>query len=271
MKKIVLCADDYGQNQSISQAIITLLEKKRLSATSCMTTSSLWPVHAKWLQPLVDQADMGLHFNLTEGKPLSGKLAGSHGFLPLSKLVLKAYWRLLNRSAIEAELHAQLDAYEAAMGRMPDFIDGHQHIHQLPVIRQALLNVYEKRLRMTNSYVRCVHHPRSYGQMNVKRLIIQLLGASAFKKMLVKHKIPHNASFAGIYPFTDSKQYARFFPRFLAQISEGGVIMCHPGLASVDGDSIAKARYDEFLYLDSDQFVLDCFRAGVTLCRKTLR
>lgn len=274
MKKIVLCADDYGQNQFISQAVIALLEKKRLSATSCMTTSPLWPAHAEWLQPLKNQADIGLHFNLTEGKPLSEELVHSHGFMPLSKLVFKSYWRLLNQSAIEAELNRQLDAFEAAIGQTPDFIDGHQHIHQLPVIRNAVLNIYEKRLRAKNTYLRCVHHPKVYSQMNVKRMIIQLLGANAFKKKILKYNIPHNSSFAGIYPFTHSKRYSDIFPRFLDQITDGGVIMCHPGLLPThdkEPDSIAKARYDEFLYLESNQFVMDCFKAGVTLCRKNLR
>lgn len=272
MKIIGLCADDYGQNQSISQAIIALIEKKRLSATSCMTTSVLWPTHAKWLKPWVDQVDIGLHFNLTEGAPLSEKLAHSHGFLPLSKLLFKAYWRMLNKSAIESELNAQIDAFETAMGRLPDFIDGHQHIHQLPVIRNVLLKVYEERLRKTNCYVRCVHDPKVYMRMRgrnyIKSLIIQLVGASAFKKKVIKRQIPHNSSFAGIYRFTDSVRYSTIFPRFLAQINNGGIIMCHPGLLSVisnDTDEIARARQDEFLYLESNQFVLDCFEAGVVL------
>jgi chitin disaccharide deacetylase len=104
MKKITLCADDYGQNQSISQAIIALFEKNRLSATSCLTSSLFWPEHAKWLQPFANQVDIGLHFNLTEGKPLSHDMLSAHGFLPLSQLILKAYARRLNREAIEAEL-----------------------------------------------------------------------------------------------------------------------------------------------------------------------
>jgi len=254
MKKITLCADDYGQNEAISQAIIVLLEKNRLSATSCMTTASDWPVHAKWLQPFTKQADIGLHFNLTEGKSLS-----------LSKLLLKAYCRSLNTSAIEAELHAQLDAFREAMGRMPDFIDGHQHIHQLPIIRNALLNVYEERLRTTKCYVRCVHAPKVH---DIKRWIIQLLGASSFKKMIIKREIPHNSSFSGIYQFTDSMRYSQIFPRFLREISDGGIIMCHPGLSSSDTtDVIAKARYDEFLYLESNQFMVDCFDAEVVLGR----
>jgi len=266
MKNITLCADDYGQNQSISQAIIALLEKNRLSATSCMTTGAKWPEYAKWLHPWIERADIGLHFNLTEGHSLSGQLA----FLPLSKLLFKAYWRFLKQSAIEAELHAQLDAFESALGRLPDFVDGHQHIHQLPVIRQALFHVYEKRLRSVNCYLRCVYHPRFFLRPDrFKEIIIQLLGARAFKKMAMRGKIPHNSSFSGIYPFADRKPYSQRFPRFLAEVSDGGIIMCHPGLSpSTEADMIAEARYREFLYLESDAFVMDCFHAGVSIKKR---
>ncbi len=271
MKKITLCADDYGQNQSISQAIIALLEKNRLSATSCMTTVPMWPEHAKWLHPLAHQADIGLHFNLTEGKPLSDILLNSHGFMPLSQLLIKSYWRLLNAAAIEAELNAQLDAFEAAMGCMPDFIDGHQHIHQLPVIRDVLLKVYNQRLRKTDCYIRCVHDSKIYLRLNIKKWMIQLLGAGGFKKRITRDKIPHNSSFSGIYHFSKGGQYSRIFPRFLAQIKDRGIIMCHPGLAPVDkADVIAESRFHEYLYLESNQFVLDCFQAGVVLDRLIL-
>ncbi len=262
IKQITLCADDYGQNQSISQGIIALLEKNRLSATSCMTSSPDWSAHAKWLQPFAEHADIGLHFNLTEGKPLSAKA----GFLPLSQLILKAYACQLKESFIKAELNAQLDAFAAAMGRLPDFIDGHQHIHQLPVIRDVLMSVYEERLRTTNSYIRCLYEP--YLSSTLKGAIIQLLGAKTFKKNLIQHRIPHNSSFAGIYSFAHSAHYSRIFPSFLAQIKEGGLIMCHAGLSSQNTeDRIAKTRYHEFVYLKSDDFVSDCFQAKVVLGR----
>jgi len=273
MKKITLCADDYGQNPSISQAIITLIKKNRLSATSCLTTSSFWLEHANWLQPLVGCVDVGLHFNLTEGKLLSNAL-DSNGFLSLTKLLFKAYGGGLDSTAIEAELHAQLDVFEAAMGCMPHFINGHQHIHQLPVVRHALLKIYEKRLRAAGCYVRCVHDPRSYCRIRsrhyIKGLIIQSLGAAAFKKMLIRHQIPHNSSFAGIYSFAEAARYSRIFPHFLAQINDGGIIMCHPGLLSRENDMIAEARHYEFLYLESNDFVADCFQAGVMLERLSL-
>ena len=272
MKKVVLCADDYGQNQSISQAIIALLEKNRLSATSCMTNSSGWLEHARWLQPFDGQADIGLHFNLTEGKPLSERLAATHGIMSLQHLIAKACAHRLSRSAVEAELNAQLDAFVEGMGRLPDFVDGHQHIHQLPVIRHALLNVYEARLRDARAWLRCVHDPRAFLRVHsrhyLKKLIIQLLGAGVFKKMVIERGIPHNSSFAGIYSFTDAMRYSHMFPRFLADIRDNGLIMCHPGLLTSDRtDKISDARYQEFLYLIGDHVVRDCLHAGVSLHR----
>ena len=120
MKTIILCADDYGQNESISQAIIMLLEKNLLSATSCMTNARDWQDHAKLLINFKDKADIGLHFNLTEGKPLSSAMTK---MLPLGRLVMQSYWRFLDVSVIEAELNAQLDAFYSAMGQLPHFID----------------------------------------------------------------------------------------------------------------------------------------------------
>ncbi|MHB1948831.1 MAG: ChbG/HpnK family deacetylase [Gammaproteobacteria bacterium] len=269
MKSIILCADDYGQNTVISQAIIELLKKKRLSATSCMTNSYYWLSHAKWLAPVSDQADIGLHFNLTEGKPLS---KGFGDFKPVSDLIIQAYLRRLKQAAIETELYAQLDQFVAGMGREPDFIDGHQHIQQLPVIRDAILRVYEKRLQKTGCYLRCVSDPSALTRFRdsgyLKTVIVQLCGAAAFKKAVIKQNIPHNSSFAGFYDFAEGKNYPTLFPTFLDLIKDRGLIMCHPGLeATTDEDPIAQARFFEYTYFSSDQFMEDCTKREITLGR----
>lgn len=270
MKRIILCADDYGQNTAISQAIITLLKKNRLSATSCMTTSYYWLSHAKWLQALSlqDKPDFGLHFNLTEGKPQSDDFGLD--FPPIVDLILKAYLRRLNQADIEAELHAQLDQFVAGIGREPDFIDGHQHVHQLPVIRDALFAVYEKRLRKSNCYIRNVFDKKSFLRMTKsgysKMVFIQLCGAFAFKKELIKRQIPHNSSFAGVYDFKDAKKYSTLFPEFINQIKDNGIIMCHPGFnAEAQEDPIADSRPLEYHYFQSDAFLEDCLAGRVTL------
>lgn len=256
MKTIVLCADDYGQNQFISQAIIALLEQERLSATSCLTTAPEWQHAAKALLPFNNKVDIGLHFNLTEGKLLTPGIKT----MPLAKLIMRAYWRLLDAAKIEAELNAQLDAFSAAMGRLPDFLDGHQHIHQLPVIRNVVFKVYEQRLRQQGSYIRCVYDERLFMQKpDIKKFAIQLLGAGRFKRELIKRNIPHNTGFSGIYSFKDAARYAQIFPFFLRNISDRGIIMCHPGyLADVGEDKIVSARSYEFNYFAGEQFQRDC-------------
>src|SRR6476661_9118413 len=78
-KRIVLCADDYGQALEISQGIIQLIQQKRLSATSCMVNTAVWHECAQWLIPFYQGVDIGLHFNLTRGTALSSEYAKAHG------------------------------------------------------------------------------------------------------------------------------------------------------------------------------------------------
>jgi predicted glycoside hydrolase/deacetylase ChbG (UPF0249 family) len=256
MKRIILCADDYGQNSAISQAIVELLREKRLSATSCLVTSSFWVEQAKWLEALKNKADIGLHFNLTQGKPLSSQLPA---FFSLKDLIIKSHLGQIKAGVIAAELRAQIDQFTKAFGQLPDFIDGHQHVHQFPIVRDAVFEVYEERLRGNGSYIRCTYDSRQLLRFRdvayVKQLIIQLCGGIKFKEEAIKRKIPHNDSFSGIYDFARSIEYTQLFPRFLNQAQDGGIVMCHPGLLSGDeNELLATARHNEYLYFFSNKF-----------------
>jgi predicted glycoside hydrolase/deacetylase ChbG (UPF0249 family) len=275
-KRIVLCADDFGQALAISRGIISLLENNRLSATSCMVNTPYWPEHAKWLQPFRGKADIGLHFNLTEGSPISTEFIRAHGpdLIPLPAMLKKSFMRKLNQAAIEAECHAQIDRFLEVMGHLPDFIDGHQHVHQFPIVRSALMNVYEQKLRNNNCYVRLVSEKIKLSDIfhDMKKIIIYLSGTRALERLLNKKKIPYNHTFAGIYSFDKALSYGRLFRGFLAQASEGELIMCHPGLeASSGSDVIATARFQEYQYFTSDRFVIDCEENGVVLARFSLK
>jgi predicted glycoside hydrolase/deacetylase ChbG (UPF0249 family) len=268
MKRIVLCADDYGQNSAISQAIVELLEAKRLSAVSCMVTDPKLPVYAKNLESFKETTDIGLHFNLTEGKLLSANFPQS---TPLNTLIINSNLRNLHKETIADELRAQLDVFASTFNKLPDFIDGHQHVQQLPVIRDALLMVYDERLRANGTYLRCTYSPGALTKINtaayIKQLIIQLCGGIGFKKLLMTHKIPHNQSFTGIYDFKNSYNYTQLFLQFLDQIADGGIIMCHPGLVGKETDVIVTTRHHEYCYFSSQQFLHDLSNKNVKLVR----
>lgn len=273
MKSITLCADDYGQNSAISQAIIDLLKQKKLSATSCMTNMTQWLTHAAWLAPYKDQADLGIHLNLTEGSPISTEFKQAYGdsFPSLTTLLRKCFLRQMNSEIIYAELQAQLEQFTAGVGHLPHFIDGHQHIHHFPIIREALFKLYETRLRGADCYIRHVDDPyvwrRIFDGAYIKRLIIQLSGAHAFKQQLIALNIPHNSSFSGIYDFYHQKDFATLFPKFLKESKQGGIIMCHPGLSTANNANEIPSRLNEYRYFNSQKFQIDCDLNQVKIAR----
>lgn len=256
-KHIVLCADDYGQEPVISQGILALLKRQRLSAVSCMVSASYWHEHATLLAPYQKQVDIGLHFNLTEGKTA----------LPV--VLLQALLRRLDVATISAELNRQLDLFISEMGCLPDFIDGHQHVHQFPVVRDALLRVYETRFKDHKPYIRLINSKLKIGDMinDVKKIIVQTMGTRALRSALIQYDIPFNSSFSGMYSFSTTQPYSRIFPTFLKEIDDRGLIMCHPGLGSSTTDPIVKARNNEYEYFVSSQFSEDCLAYGVTIER----
>lgn len=247
-KQLTLCADDFGQNAEVSTGILNLLAKQRLSAVSCLTTFPDWSLFAKKLLIYQDEIDIGLHFNLTENSL----------FPDLSSLMRTVYFGKLDKELLESELHIQLDCFIEATGKLPDFIDGHQHVHHLPIVRDVLLKVYKIRLQTNHAYLRSCQ-TLSLLQDFPKNLIIQLTGARALKKILQKQHIPHNSSFAGIYDFKHAKNYRDYFNQFLQQITDRGLIMCHPGLFSEEtSDPLANSRRYEYQYFMSDEFLQDC-------------
>ena len=62
-------------------------------------------------------------------------------FLPLATTLRRAHLRSLQPKLLIAEISRQFEAFVAAFGRPPDFVDGHHHVHLFPQIRDAVLRV----------------------------------------------------------------------------------------------------------------------------------
>jgi len=255
MKSIILCADDFGQNHEINEGILALVKKERLSGVSCMTTGPLWQEGGEALKHYLASSPsknigVGLHFNLTFGTLFSRPSAS------LPSWILRTHLRHIPKEEIKRECITQLQAFQNIMGHPPHFIDGHEHIHQLPGIGEILFSLYEEKQIPNTTYVR--HCFTEKGPFALKRWILNGVGARQFHEKVQQRKIPHNTSFAGIYDFSPSRNYQQLFQRFCEDSASSGLIMCHPALLSQDEtDPIRNARYNEYLYLDSDSFLKD--------------
>lgn len=272
-RAIVLCADDYAIAPGVSRAIVALIREGRLAATSCMAISQFWPEHAAWIQPLREKADIGLHLTLTDAAPLSAMphLAAGGRLPGLSQLITMALLRRLDSDEIAGEVDRQIDRFMSNFGHPPDYIDGHLHVHQLPVVRDIIIDRIRRGL--PNAYVRVCTEPAGAiirrGIAVPRALVISALGR-AFRRQVDQARIPSNRRFAGVRDFDEKQPYRTLMQRFLRDAPPGLLVMCHAGIADADlaaADRVTTAREEEYRYLASDAFPADLAAAGVQLSR----
>lgn len=249
MKRLAFCADDYGAGPAVDRGILALVRRGRLGAVSCQVACPGWTAGAPALLAGAAAVDVGLHLDLAYGR---GGLAA---------LLARSHLRALPRGPLAGRIAAQLDAFERAAGRPPDFVDGHQHCHQLPVVRDVLLDLLEARYGERRPFVRSTRPRRWRG---AKPGLIAALGGAAMAGELERRGFPHNSDFGGVYDLGPGGDYGARMRAWLADVDDGGLLLCHPGEAPGDpGDPIAPARARELAYLASDAFPADLAAAAV--------
>ena len=272
MKRIWLVADDYGIAKPVNGAIRDLIATNRINGTSVMVVAPGFDgEEARLLLDAVAQArhaEIGLHFTLTAPfKPLTDDYAPlkDGAFHSIGRTMVASIMGHLERMTIAAEVQAQIAAFKAALGRAPDYIDGHQHVQLLAPVSDALL--YTMKQDAPGAWVRqCERIPNAtYGDR--KAWLLDFLSAR-FRKRAAKLGIATNTAFAGTYNFTDDAEFATLFPKFLEGLPERGLIMCHPGIvdgALIELDSLTTLREREYAYFKSEAFPAALAANGVTL------
>jgi predicted glycoside hydrolase/deacetylase ChbG (UPF0249 family) len=244
MIPIILSADDYALNAGIDLAVIDLVRRGLLTATSCLVLSPRWKEAAKMLDADIRaRADIGLHLDFTEFAQ-----SARH---TLPALIALTAGRMLQQKVLTQSIHAQLDRFEAVMGAAPDYIDGHQHVHQLPQIRDALVAILKQRYGDNAPWIRLAkpagHH--------LKESIISMLGARQMSAELDKARLRHSDWLLGVYGFDlDEQAYRTRLALWLGQAairrSEVCTFMCHPAISAKSlGDPICEARVVEYKVL----------------------
>jgi chitin disaccharide deacetylase len=260
-KRIWLCADDYGISPAVSAAVRDLIIRRRINATSVMVgTPSFSPAEAQALTAAAaTHAALGLHMTLTGPfRPLSPDFAPLHdgAFPMLAGMAGRALARRLDPTALAAEIAHQFAAFRAAFGRPPDYVDGHQHIHVFPQIRDALIRVVKT--AAPQAWIRqCARSdaaPKSYA--DPKGFILDALSAR-FRRLATQQGLRTNPAFAGTYSFQPGAVFEDLFPGFLDGLPDGGLVMCHPG--KVDDelrrlDPLTDLREREYAYFLDERF-----------------
>ena len=274
-RPLILCADDYALSPGVSRGILDALDAGRLNATGAMTNRPAWRTAARDLADFGPHADIGLHLNFTFGAPLGAmpELAPNGEFPRLGAFLAKARAGRLPREEIRAEIARQFDAFEDAMGRPPDFVDGHQHVQVFPGVRQWVLAEMLRRglagrawLRDSSDHVLRILPRRAHVP---KALVLAWLGRG-YAREVARHGFLTNHGFAGFSAFDLKRDYGADFPRYLVSGGERHLVMCHPGRVDADrsaGDEVTHTREQELAFLLSEDFAPALEQAGFELRR----
>jgi chitin disaccharide deacetylase len=271
-RRILLCADDYGISPAVSAAIRDLIAKRRINATSVMVGAPSFSQAeaAALLGAAGTHAAIGLHLTLTSPfRPLSSHFAPLRdgAFLPLAAMAGRALAHALKPSLIATEISSQFAAFRSTFGRAPDYVDGHQHIHVFPQIRETLLRVVKA--EAPRAWLRQCGRPAAAHKSlaDPKGLILDGL-SKRLRRLAAEHGVRTNPAFAGTYSFKPGADYAKLFPGFLDALPDGGVIMCHPGKVDAELrrlDPLTDLRAREYAFFLDDAFPRLLAERGYTL------
>jgi chitin disaccharide deacetylase len=143
--QIILNADDFGYDPIVNLAIYQSFQQGLIYSTSMIANLEGFEDGVKMFhaEPSLFK-NTGIHFNLTEGYPLSDSIKSCRLFCDESgKFIFKRqkplfYLSKQEKKAVYFELKAQMEKLCAA-GIQPVHIDSHHHIHtEWPIMKQVI-------------------------------------------------------------------------------------------------------------------------------------
>ncbi len=268
-RRLSLCADDFGQSAAINAGVLSLLASGRLQATSVLSEGPVWAEGAARLKALLSstnpQADVGLHLNLTH--PFEGAILAR----PLPHWLLSCTLRLASKHEVRDSFLRQVEAFVRHYDRLPDYLDGHQHVHAFPVVRDAVMEIIDQcwQGQTVRPWLRVPE--RLTGDDAAFKAFVLRASTRGFGALAESHGLRTTPAFGGLYSLQPDDGFEGRMKRWLRESPDGTLIMCHPGLTNREApdasDPIAPARAVEYAYLSGEAFLADCARNGVQLVR----
>jgi predicted glycoside hydrolase/deacetylase ChbG (UPF0249 family) len=247
---VIVHADDFGESREITDGICQAIEAGVVTSTSVMVNMPGSAEALRRAPKLTQQASFGIHLNLCEGRPLTrgATLTDAAGeFLRKRTLAAHALLGKLSLPQLEAEVTAQLAMLRDAGVRV-SHLDGHKHLHQLPVVCAAVANVLPRfgieRVRITRL--------ASIGLARSASLLAREIAARHAARVFARARLRsplHTVDLRAL--LTDQPLAPARGPRASSPIE----ICCHPGTAAADaGKPGSHRRCHELEFLLSPRF-----------------
>lgn len=256
-RTLCICVDDFGLNEGVNAAVSDLAQRRHISAAGFMVKrKGVLDGAVRLVDISAEILSVGLHLDMG---PL---LDADGGDGSLGRLIAASYLGALDPAAVRAEIVEQLDRFEHLTGRPPAFVDGYQHVHQLPVVREALVEEIVRRYAAHRPWLRITAPMRETWLPRDRQGLVFSLGGRGLRLLAAQHGIATNRRLLGFYGYEGTREdYRLRLLGWLRDCESGDVLMCHPS-AEAHGDCRhSGARRDEFAVLQA----LDLGTGGVSL------
>lgn len=134
-RKLIINADDFGLSPSVNRAILDCFRMGNVTSATLMANMP-GTEDAAALAKENPGLSVGLHFSLTEGRPLSScptLVARDGSFHDRTGLFLRSFFRRIDPDDVRREFTAQMEKVRA-LGIVITHVDSHQHVHMDPGI-----------------------------------------------------------------------------------------------------------------------------------------
>lgn len=238
-RTIIINADDVGMFPAVDAAVMRLAESGIVTSASIMVLGSPDPDAIRTFQRY--GVNIGMHLDLTSTM--------AHARYGVSRSVSSTLVETYGRRFCPKEAHRivrdQINRFGDLTGRAPAFIDGHEHVHQFPVIRDAVIAAITERAPGNRSFLRNTR-PRHW--RGIKAAVIGMLGARALETQARRAGCDCNTDFFGVYDLGPTANLEHLWHRWLNTMPmQGSLVMCHPAMSPDSPQDIFRIREFEFL------------------------
>ena len=242
---IAINADDLGYCSERDKGILRAFEVGGVTSASLLVSGPTAESASR--EALENGLEMGLHLNFTEGRPVCGgeavpSLLGSDGVTFMKKPV---FWRAaangnVSPEDVRKEALAQLHLFRKMTGRDPAHVDGHNHVHVIPIIADTLAPLLWENgiVNVRIPYEDLGLSPWIAPRSRRKYYSEVVMFASKARDVYAKCGVRSPDHFMGLGTMGSDLSLARVVARLL-QVEQGSSIelMVHPGFCVSSDDA----------------------------------
>ena len=308
LRRVVLHADDFGMNPAVTDGILDGFQQGLLTGTSVLSNApDAARALAAWKQLAEDRRrgclpsarrrqrledperafDLGVHLNLTQGRPLSGDRFPADLLDPEGRLRgIGLLARRLARSgrrfarAIEEELGRQIE-FVLDHGHRPSHLSGHQYVELIPTVGRIVASLLARfqigavRVAVESAWLRSLGWPG----VGLGRWLVgagRWCAAGQFRRRVAAAGVVSPDAFLGsLSAGRVTLQQIRSFLAANRRFRRAEIVL-HPARATDDGaagdgwsDPWAARRAQELQLVLSNELAVCLEQAGVGLGRMT--